>query len=71
MTRLISDRSTGAAPVARGARLTGPLECRIEELAREERAAVAVGDWTTATSKALERVALREAYHRYGMRRRV
>ncbi len=71
MTRLISDRSAGAAPVARGARLTRSLERRIEELAREERVAAAGGDWTTATSKALERVALREAYHRSGMRRRV
>lgn len=69
MTRPISDRTAGSASVARRARLAGPLERRIEELAREERAAVAGGDWTAATSKALERAALREAQHRTGARR--
>ena len=70
MTRPIPDRTVGSAPVAQGARIAGPLERRIEELAREEQAAVARGDWTTATGKALERATLREAHHRTGVRRR-
>lgn len=69
MTRPISGRTVGSAPAARGVRLPGPLERHIEELAREERVAVAGGDWNTATSKALERAALREAHHRFGTRR--
>lgn len=69
MTRPISDRTAGSAPVVPGVRLAGPLERRIEDLAREERVAVAGGDWTTAASKALERAALREAHHRTGARR--
>ena len=70
MTRPISDKTVGAAPVVRGVRLAGPLERRIEELAREERAAVACGDWTTARSNALERARIREAHYRTGTRRR-
>ena len=68
MTRPIPHRT--ADPAARGMRLAGPLERRIEELALQERAAVARGGWTTATSKALERVALRESHHRAEARRR-
>jgi hypothetical protein len=68
MVRPIPHRT--ADPAAQGMRLAGPLERRIEELARQERAAIARGDWTTATSRALERVALREAHHRAGTRRR-
>lgn len=70
MTRPISGRTAGSAPVVPGVRLAGPLERRIEELAREERVAVARGDWTTATGKALERAALREAHYRTKTRRR-
>lgn len=70
MTRPIPHRTADPTPAARGVRLAGTLERRIEELARQERAAVARGDWTTATSKALERAALREAHHRTGARRR-
>lgn len=70
MTRPVSDKMVGSIPTSRRVWLPGPLERRIKELAREERAAVADGDWATATSKALERAALREALHRTGARRR-
>lgn len=70
MTKPVSDKMVGSIPAARGVGLPGSLERRIEELAREERTAVAGGDWATATNKALEKVRLREAHHWAGTRRR-
>jgi hypothetical protein len=71
MTKTNPTREAAPAPVARGVRLAGSLECSIEELTREERAAIAGGDWAAATSRALERASLREAHHRTWARRRI
>lgn len=68
MTRPIPHRTVD--PAAQGVRLAGPMERRVEELAFQERAAVARGDWAAATSRALERAALREARHQAGARKR-
>ena len=47
------------------------FETRIEHLEAEERVAVLRRDWTTATSKVLERVALRRLRRPITARRRI
>lgn len=49
---------------------TVSLRFRIEELAREKRAAVPRRDWITARIKASERVTLQKLRHHQAFRRR-
>ncbi len=71
MTKPIPAESTIFAPTARvDGQLTSLLELHIEELARQERDAVARGDWPAATRRVLERVRLREAHQQAATRRR-
>lgn len=71
MTKPIPAGSTNFAPASGvDGQLTDLLDLRIEELAWQERAAVAKGDWSAARRRVLERARLREAHQQVVARRR-